>query len=107
MVESCTTCVYGGRPTYDYPCSSCVKTIYPDDIARSKYERKQPQMTNADRIRSMSDEELVEVLRPIYDNEICINPTCLCEKCYFDRFCSHYGKKLDVNEWLQQPWEVE
>lgn len=57
-------------------------------------------MTNADRIRSMSDEELSEF----------INALTVCDCCSYDGICSEYDNILKcrkgVLEWLQKPVEV-
>ena len=49
-VKSCETCAYIGKSENDYPCNKCTRN------ASDKWK----QMTNADKIRSMSDEELAE-----------------------------------------------
>lgn len=46
---TCNICKYAGRPTYKSPCSEC------KEFSKYEYENKK---TNADLIRSMSDEEL-------------------------------------------------
>ena len=48
-MPTCNICKYAGRPTYKSPCSECKEF--------SKYECENKK-TNADIIRSMSDEEL-------------------------------------------------
>lgn len=58
-------------------------------------------MTNADRIRSMSDEELSEF----------INTTMtVCDCCVYDGNCVEYANimkcRKGVLEWLQKPMEV-
>ena len=50
----CTDCDYRGRPTYDFPCSRCDMTMG-SPFCCYEHEEKP---TNADYIRSMSDEEL-------------------------------------------------
>jgi hypothetical protein len=50
----CANCAYCNRPLYKSPCSEC--------YGRSKWEAKEKPITNADHIRSMSDEELAEFL---------------------------------------------
>ena len=55
-------------------------------------------MTNADRIRSMSDEELSEF----------INALTVCDCCSYDGICSEYNNipkcRKGVLEWLQSLW---
>ena len=62
--------------------------------------------TNADHIRSMSDEELALFVRAIISAESCLGIDCDCNECFFKEPCSNslkwYGKEI---EWLQQPAE--
>ena len=62
------------------------------------------QTTNADRIRSMSDEELAGLIRMIYMSEECPICTLECETCFFKEVCAgtYFGKEI---EWLKQPAE--
>ena len=57
--------------------------------------------TNADRIRSMTDEELSEF----------INALTVCDCCSYNVICSEYNNipkcRRGVLEWLQQPTEGE
>ena len=55
--ESCNQCKFDGRSTHEFPCNECVHN------AREHFRPK----SNADRIRSMSDEELAEFLTGITD----------------------------------------
>ena len=50
-MPTCNICKYAGRRTYKSPCSEC------KEFSKYEYENKK---TNADRIRSMTDEELAE-----------------------------------------------
>ena len=61
-------------------------------------------MTNADRIRAMSDEELAGLIRVIYMSEECPICTLECETCFFKEVCAgtYFGKEI---EWLKQPAE--
>ena len=61
-------------------------------------------MTNADRIRAMSDEELAGLIRVIYMSEECPLFTLECETCFFKEVCAgtYFGKEI---EWLKQPAE--
>ena len=61
-------------------------------------------MTNADRIRAMSDEELAGLIRVIYMSEECPLCTFECETCFFKEVCAgtYFGKEI---EWLKQPAE--
>lgn len=99
----CKDCDYVGRPTYDYPCSRC------DMTAGSQfcmYEHKE-KPTNADKIRTMSDEELVGLIRAFIRTEDCPMPGDPdCDECLFKQLCIHSckysGREL---EWLKQPAE--
>ena len=86
-MATCQICTYAGTPSYKSPCSECK--------GFSKYEYEKP-MTNADKIRAMSDEELSKFLRePFCDkrtHEECTISYCgVCDQCVLD--------------WLQQPAE--
>lgn len=60
-------------------------------------------LSNADKIRSMSDEELAEYIAVITKYDICINPSANgCEECPFCVFCSDCIEGQEL-EWLQQP----
>lgn len=90
-VYKCEYCyLQNARPCYE--CSACMSG---DDHFRPvKPEKKQ--MTNADKIRAMSDEELSKFIRePFCDkrtHEECTISYCgVCDQCVLD--------------WLQQPAE--
>lgn len=59
-------------------------------------------MTNGDRIRAMTDEELAKVLGFFTHINECLNPGCgRCGACKVREFCEMQpGQEL---EWLQQP----
>ena len=64
-----------------------------------------PPMTNADRIRAMSDEELAAALAILTKYDVCINPGAMgCDDCPFSVFCSDCKEGQEL-EWLQQPVE--
>ena len=56
-------------------------------------------MTNGDRIRAMTDEELAEFLCGMMTADQCAQSCPARERCYY----GHNG----MVEWLQQPAEVE
>ena len=64
------------------------------------YPKPRKQMTNADRIRSMSDDELAAFLCNLRSEEAYENT---CSHCVAERFCriGHTG----MIDWLQQPVE--
>lgn len=65
--ESCEKCKYRYKSDCEYPCERCVHGC----VVKEYYEP----MTNADRIRAMSDEELAEhfseLIKDTYENEYC------------------------------------
>lgn len=65
--ESCEKCKYRYKSDCEYPCERCVHGC----VVKEYYEP----MTNADRIREMSDEELAEhfseLIKDTYENEYC------------------------------------
>ena len=84
-MPTCNICKYAGRPTYKSPCSEC------KDFSKYEYENKK---TNADIIRSMSDEEL----RNWLFQRDCTNIAAFLE----------YGgmgvmNAVQLLDWLQQP----
>ena len=64
------------------------------------YPKPRKQMTNADRIRSMSDDELAAFLCNLRSEEAYENT---CSHCVAERFCriGHTG----MIDWLKQPAE--
>lgn len=67
--------------------------------ALQEYETRNNPLTNADRIRGMSDEELAEIIN---------------ERKWCDEICSDdYGLLVGIHcetcilDWLKQPWEGE
>ena len=83
----CNLCEHAGTPTYKYPCSECVGFI--------KFKVKNLP-TNADHIRSMSDEELAKFIHEPF----CDNRTH--EECTISYCGDCYQCGLD---WLRQPAE--
>lgn len=96
-MSTCNICKYAGRPIYKSPCSEC------KEFSKYEYENKK---TNADIIRSMSDEELAKCIYEIgFDCHLCSeherisdNPFIRNEKC--DEKCVEH-----CFEWLKQPAE--
>ena len=78
-MNTCDNCAFNGRPPYKSPCSECVGFSEWAEIVKPK--------TNADYIRSMSDEELAEffcreILLKNFGARACYgsNPICLATK---------------------------
>ena len=99
MTESgCKNCPVNPCETINYRGSTC-------SAQRAKYGLGDP-MTNADRIRAMSDEELALVVCAIICAEDCPAIGCDCDKCFFKEPCFNgskwHGKET---EWLMQPAE--
>lgn len=79
----CDKCKHVNKSPNEYPCACCT----------DKGEHFQP-MTNADRIRNMTDEELADFLEDVrrrgFQN-LCCN----------DEFCDSDACDCCVHEWLQ------
>ena len=80
--DGCVGCKHEYESVDSVSCLGCKKN------AIDKYQR----MTNADRIRSMSDEELAEFID--FLTELCVGT---CSKCIFKGDC----EKISVLKWLQ------
>ena len=99
-----------GYKCFNIKCGNCIgKTLCgePEDTALGCADRVVGKpMTNAERIRAMSDEELVGFIRVIYMSEECPLGTLECETCFFKEVCAgkYFGKEI---EWLQQPAEED
>ena len=88
-VKSCETCAYIGKSENDYPCNKCT---------RNASDKWKP-MTNADKIRSMSDEELAEFLEQF---EVCSHCEYMDkERCTFENPCTHGFATAMALKWLQ------
>ena len=87
----------------NYPCSpSCA--LFGDCVTAFESQKKANVRTNADRIRAMSDEELVVFLdgfsgRCLDCAEDAKNKSCPIYK------NGHYCRAQDIMEWLQMPAE--
>ena len=59
-------------------------------------------MTNGDKIRAMTDEELAIALQEIIEADVCLNPKCFdCDSCCFTSFCD----TRDAASWVKQEEE--
>lgn len=81
----CDSCVHGPPSLFNgSPCAAC----NPDDAILNYYQkREEPVTTNADRIRAMSDEELVKVINRPCPSRFCVCgklSAVNCEQCWLD-----------------------
>ncbi len=91
MTDYCLTCLYEDYDGAEEPCINCVGV---GGKRPSEYLRKKPPkpITNADKIRSMTDEELAEWFS-IY---CCRNKT-------YDAHCDEFGNcKACWLDWLKE-----
>lgn len=96
----CTTCVYAGRPMYEYPCNECGRI--------SGHKMYEPVETKYKRVKKMDAEQLAEWLVKIgWDCNNCSecerlsdSPLSADERC--DEKCVEH-----CLNWLQQPVEAE
>lgn len=90
------THIHGGDDFYDYQRRTAID--YAVAMLKSAHNAAQKPQTNADRIRAMSDEELVQFMR------CCKRPTC--EYCAnggsIESICNGWCDE-GVLEWLKQP----
>ena len=101
IIKECDNCKYVMTDTESFPCNRCKRN------AVDKWEPI-PKQTNADRIRSMTDEELAEFL----GNEKIRDEHSLCSDfgngCYYyckkNHACHDNIKQLYI-EWLQSEAE--
>lgn len=92
MKKDCNNCAHKDKHPHEQPCSLCTAK---GDLPPTRWEPDGTDisvLTNADRIRAMSDEELAKFLRW----DIC--PRVRGEK----RMCSGWCDEC-VLEWLKQP----
>lgn len=100
MENSCINCKYSKESADGEHCSNCSHN------AVDNFEK----MTNADHIRSMTDEELAELISS--GKWACICPMCEfygTTDCAFDEDYGTEDKKIcakGVMKWLQSPVEV-
>ena len=83
-----------------HPCSSSCH-LFGDCVTAFCKENVKP-MTNADHIRSMSDEELAHLLT--FNVPDCIN-YCADARCGCKWNCKHGEGLLVIKEWLKQPYK--
>ena len=86
----------GGYKCYNIRCLRCIGTLCsePGDVALSCADRIVSRKTNADRIRAMSDEELLEFLKKSVANA------------YMCKLMRTEPMFLTI-EWLRQPAEED
>ena len=59
-------------------------------------------LTNADRIRAMSDEELAEVIAGLVCIGHCV-VSCSCSECFLEKICGEDIGVVEVLDFLKQP----
>jgi len=69
--KSCATCRFSNKGQNEMPCVECSK----------RYQNNYTPMTNADRIRQMTDEELTELIRCPHSVDGCSVVKLSCEEC--------------------------
>jgi hypothetical protein len=90
----CNICINGKLPSYSASCVEC-------GLLRKNYKP----MTNANRIRAMSDEELaqwIENIRMCCANDLCGRICPLAEVCY-----ANAEAPKETIDWLKAPAEVD
>ncbi len=106
--DYCNTCSHKSDDKKAVECGTCMASYYNGVIQGSPSNYKARPMTNAERIRAMSDEELKYIVRAVIDAENCPADGIDCKDCTFHRLClsggEYYGNE---EEWLKQPAEVE
>lgn len=93
MAKPCRECKHETKKGWEYPCNVC--TMCKDE--NPMFIPKKP--TNADRIRSMTDEELAEFLK---ESSECIH----CVYSDNDRSCFGGSCTVGIMKWLQKDSEV-
>lgn len=88
-------------------CKLGTNGCWNDDKCRATSNCECKMIANGDKIRSMSDEDLVTLVRAILKVEDCPVPgEHDCEGCLFNTLCSHFCKYLGNElEWLKEPAE--
>ena len=89
-MNGCEICANRGTPSYKSPCSEC--------YGFNKYEAIKPRITNGDRIRAMTDEELAEFIScKMVETRLDLHPELL--------MATRRKKLYDTLYWLKQPVE--
>lgn len=94
---------------YRHECGTIHEATFTDDSECAEFNRKVDSMpmTNADRIRAMSDEELAKMIAFLIEKDECFREDIDdCYKCPLCSFCSNCKPGGEL-EWLKQPVEVE
>ena len=90
-------CLMNGMEV-NYPCSH-VCALFGDCVTAFEAQKKENVRTNADRIRSMTDDELNDLFHEIYNSGV------------DDASSYEWGQRINsfewTMEWLQQPAEGE
>ena len=85
----CENCIFADEPLYKDPCRECNRAFLAQRIKPNYVGKRKPQ-TNADRIRSMTDEELARFIFIGCDGRKCVETDesesipHQCERCWLD-----------------------
>lgn len=103
-MQRCSKKAYARCP-YRHLCGPIEEAVFADDSDCAKFNREveDKPMTNSDRFRAMSDDEMAVFL---------LSPADICGQCQGNgEFCTGYPSNNDcrcvnaVKKWLQQPAE--
>ncbi len=95
MERNCDNCKYRDVYYMAPPCDEC-NFEYQRQPQKGFQKWESDAMTNADRIRSMTDEELADLLRDYQ-----------CNTCDFNGFCDETDKcEEKIIEWLKQEYKT-
>lgn len=113
----CVACGYGGKHLDAPPCTTCpahpkleseLRVFESNRIESDTVKGVDSNQfkTNADHIRSMTDEELYSVLEVLARNDVCVNSAHDdCATCVWYQFCGSVHCAEDVKDWLKQPYK--
>lgn len=99
--RNCENCAHYHMEAYEWPCNVCEASY---DNPPTKWEKPEDKpQTNADHIKSMSDEDLADLLI-----QLCGNANS-CDDCslYGQGMCPETQHEFEWLEWLQQPYKEE
>lgn len=100
--DYCDTCAHKAGDKKAVECGTCMASYNDGVLQGSPSNYKAKPMTNADRIRAMSDEELAEFLCGVYDEE---NGGVYQDECgkFINGTVIFDYDQYKIEEWLKQP----